>query len=42
VLLDAEGHLVKSISGHQDEAALIAALEWLLALSACPTATPPL
>ncbi len=40
VLLDAEGHLVKSISGHQDEAVLIAAVEWLLALPVCPTATP--
>lgn len=41
VLLDAEGRLVKSLPGHQDEATLIAAIEWLLALPGCPTATPP-
>lgn len=40
VLLDAEGHLVESLSGYQDEAALIAVIEWLLSLPACPTATP--
>ncbi len=41
VLLDAEGYLVKSLAGQRDEAALAAAIEWLLAPPACPTVTPP-
>jgi thiol-disulfide isomerase/thioredoxin len=41
VLLDAKGLVVRRIRGHQDEAALTAALEWLLALPDCPTASPP-
>ncbi len=41
VLLDATGRVVKTISGHRDEAALQAAVDWLLALPGCPTVSPP-
>ena len=41
VLLDATGRVVKTISGHRDEATLQAAVDWLLALPGCPTVSPP-